>query len=554
MNIKRNLALILAGIILFSSTIIFGEDLDLAEELDEGIILEEELILDFSPWAESDLIDGYRFGFYDKNFYKDNSNLRKAITLESLKTLQKGYVNKLNNLEVLNPNFKGVKVEETSKREDVLKALYNEMGKYDDIKNINYISYMNENKIVVGDGKNLFLDKNATIEETILMMKRSIDYLYNKHNKASQGFLWKAENKGNTVYFFGSIHMGNDDMYPFRSKVMDSYKNSDQLYVEIDITDEEAMFEAMENLFPEPEDEYEDTTLKEVIGEELFKKLQAIFAENDENLKEDSKMKVENAIGYVNMTIMDDSFEDIETDEDDEKFQEFQETLEEFTNKIERAQELGVDNYFLEKSKAESKKIGELEKIEDQLGLLEGLFSFENIHEKLSMEDKIKVLELTIDLYEDPENKELNDKIVEILNKYDDFEEEIEITEEEFIEEEEIDLEDIDLNDAFFGELDEMFEAWRMGDIDKMKEILKTQGLGEDESLETEGLEDELLEGFNIGNLLGERDKNMAEKIDKLLQGDEGKTYFVVVGAAHYIVDGTVLDILTEKGYKIERI
>lgn len=62
-----------------------------------------------------------------------------------------------------------------------------------------------------------------------------------------------------------------------------------------------------------------------------------------------------------------------------------------------------------------------------------------------------------------------------------------------------------------------------------------------------EGDSDELSE-----MLFGVRDKDMAEKIAKMLEQEGENTYFVVVGAGHFTVEGTVLDQLKEKGYDIK--
>lgn len=54
--------------------------------------------------------------------------------------------------------------------------------------------------------------------------------------------------------------------------------------------------------------------------------------------------------------------------------------------------------------------------------------------------------------------------------------------------------------------------------------------------------------------LFTNRDKGMADYIDKLLKAEGSGTYFVVVGSGHYVSDYSVLDILEEKGYKITQI
>ncbi len=78
---------------------------------------------------------------------------------------------------------------------------------------------------------------------------------------------------------------------------------------------------------------------------------------------------------------------------------------------------------------------------------------------------------------------------------------------------------------------------WNKGDIKGFAESFNTQ---EQESNE-----------FN-SMLFGERDKNMSEKIAKLLESDEKGTYFVVVGAGHFLTPQSILFHLKEKGYTVE--
>lgn len=73
-------------------------------------------------------------------------------------------------------------------------------------------------------------------------------------------------------------------------------------------------------------------------------------------------------------------------------------------------------------------------------------------------------------------------------------------------------------------------------------ETKMTEYLFSDSDDEMTNLEDAILRDRNIG---------MADKIDGFLQTD--KTYFVVVGLAHYLGENSVIKFLEEKGYEIER-
>jgi uncharacterized protein YbaP (TraB family) len=50
-------------------------------------------------------------------------------------------------------------------------------------------------------------------------------------------FLWKATRDKDSVYLLGSIHVGRPDMYPLNSSVMEAFKQSDALMVEVNAND-----------------------------------------------------------------------------------------------------------------------------------------------------------------------------------------------------------------------------------------------------------------------------------------------------------------------------
>ncbi|KGR76541.1 TraB/GumN family protein [Ureibacillus sinduriensis] len=80
------------------------------------------------------------------------------------------------------------------------------------------------------------------------------------------------------------------------------------------------------------------------------------------------------------------------------------------------------------------------------------------------------------------------------------------------------------------------FENWKKGDIEKFAASLQ----------EMEGDTSE----FNT-MLFGERDANMAAKITNLLEEEEG-TFFVVVGAGHFLVDKNIRYHLEQDGYTVQ--
>ncbi|MGG3281393.1 TraB/GumN family protein [Paenibacillus solani] len=88
--------------------------------------------------------------------------------------------------------------------------------------------------------------------------------------------------------------------------------------------------------------------------------------------------------------------------------------------------------------------------------------------------------------------------------------------------------------------LKQMQQYWIEGDAEGLKKTLAAEGA--------------FTEGDTNQRLIGERDKNMAIKLAQLLEKDGTHTSFVVVGAAHYVMEGMVVDLLKEKGYDVQLV
>ena len=80
--------------------------------------------------------------------------------------------------------------------------------------------------------------------------------------------LWRATSPaGQSIYLFGSIHVGNEEMYPLPDFIMDAFHRSDFLAVEINpnlLDDEIAMTLALMSMY------LDGRTIADDIGDELF--------------------------------------------------------------------------------------------------------------------------------------------------------------------------------------------------------------------------------------------------------------------------------------------
>ncbi len=159
---------------------------------------------------------------------------------------------------------------------------------------------------------------------------------------------------------------------------------------------------------------------------------------------------------------------------------------------------LGIDNYFMTDALVNDVPIYELEGYAYQAGLLDGF----------SPELQEYYLSNTVDMILD---KDLGDESEEILANW--------------------------------------LEYWEKGDLEDFEKTFTKKTTQEGVSEKEKALLDE----YN-NKLWTVRDAEMTDKIESLLNGEKGKTYFVVVGSGHYIGEDGVIQNLKNKGYTVEQV
>jgi uncharacterized protein YbaP (TraB family) len=153
--------------------------------------------------------------------------------------------------------------------------------------------------------------------------------------------LWAVKGKKNTVYLFGSIHIGKPEFYPFEPVIESSFAGSKYLVVELDGTSKEtekkmAQFMAAAKL-------EKGQSLRTVLSPGVYRKL--IEQLDKIGLPADTFDNVKPWVTAVALSVL--------------KMQ-----------SMGYMPELGVDRYFLEKAK-DGKRIAELESFEEQVKLFE---------------------------------------------------------------------------------------------------------------------------------------------------------------------------------------
>ncbi|MFE4713584.1 TraB/GumN family protein [Paenibacillus sp. NPDC056722] len=162
--------------------------------------------------------------------------------------------------------------------------------------------------------------------------------LTSKQHTEGRGFLWKVENKGNTVYVMGSIHHVPEGMYPLRPEIENALKAANYLGVEVDmstVTSEDLQKQVLELGV------YKDgTTLKDHISTDTYNKVTAFLKANG---------MPENSFDIFKSWFVTQQIMNIQVAKDG------------FTP------EKGIDNYLIEKANEAKKPIVSLETMESQM-------------------------------------------------------------------------------------------------------------------------------------------------------------------------------------------
>jgi len=270
----------------------------------------------------------------------------------------------------------------------------------------------------------------------------------------ARGIFYEVSGGENTVYLMGSIHVGEEEMYPLHSSIEEAFNASDVLVMEIDLDNLNEMAAAQEMMEYAMYDD--GTTMRDEIPEDTFEELLS-YAE-PLGIGEEILDLFRPWYGTMLLTEI---------------------AVEEST----LSQEYGVEMYFLDKK--EDRGVIGLESISDQL------------------------LPFTL-LSQESQQLYLEETLAEMENVE--------------------------------AQLREMITKWKEGDLEYFEELRR------------ESIEEIVTESFQQTQiaLLDDRDENMAEKIQELIENDEEQTYFIVVGSLHLVGENSIPYNLEGMGYQLE--
>lgn len=177
-------------------------------------------------------------------------------------------------------------------------------------------------------------------------------------NSKSRTLLWEIKSNSQTLYILGSIHIGSSDMYPLDPIIMNAFKDSDVLGVELDIKKVE-----IENVLPLIFDLSGNT--KNILPTELYNKLNNKFVELGLPSGAIDKLKPSGIILLLEI---------LKTSNLVKEFAENKSNSEQSKLKSTKsAMLLGIDHYFMEQAESLGKPIYEMETLERQIQVFNSL-------------------------------------------------------------------------------------------------------------------------------------------------------------------------------------
>ncbi|GEL08805.1 TraB/GumN family protein [Salisediminibacterium halotolerans] len=111
-----------------------------------------------------------------------------------------------------------------------------------------------------------------TLEDNGVDVRTRPRLSFPEHEGPSEGIFYEVSHEGQTMYLFGSIHVGDERIYPLQDNIEEAFSEADSLAVEINIDDfdESEASEQMAAAGMNPDNE----SLEELVSEETYLEIQ----------------------------------------------------------------------------------------------------------------------------------------------------------------------------------------------------------------------------------------------------------------------------------------
>ena len=321
---------------------------------------------------------------------------------------------------------------------------------------------------------------NRLILLTIVAVAMIVGIVASKSDNPTS-VLWEVRPKSDTskvAYLLGSVHFAIPEMYPLHPVIMDAWKKCNALAVEINVLDFD-----MSSIT-----DFMSTEELTMTFFSLIMKIVNITGKLSNQLPDDLYQKTKVALLKSGIP---EEYIDMLTPLGAALVLQLGDVSKFLFNKDSSAVD-GIDTYFLKQATDQDIPIYELESVELQ----------------------VKMLMLILDVVLET----IDDNPIPYLQAQ------------------------LDKMDSSDTGLDELFTAWKNGDIKTLENIINTPHST-----------DKRLNDKIMNALMYDRNIDMAKKIEEYLKSKE--KFFIVVGAGHYVGEKSIIDILQKTGkYHIKRL
>lgn len=232
------------------------------------------------------------------------------------------------------------------------------------------MKYMLSNGIVKGKTETILDPKsNISKQETLIVAKRIYELMNESYDNTAKGLFYRVSDGKKDIYLLGSIHLGTENAYPISKKIRETFKDVENIAVEVNILEEAQLTDYIMSKATYPEGQ----SLKDDISPALYEEISKL-------LEEHKVLSIEDIEGYkpwyINMVLpMLVGLEDLEDTgigEDIDYDNMTPEEIEELEN-LPYQYTPGIDKYFLEKAEQNSVDIVEIEGASYQIDMLSGM-------------------------------------------------------------------------------------------------------------------------------------------------------------------------------------
>jgi uncharacterized protein YbaP (TraB family) len=238
---------------------------------------------------------------------------------------------------------------------------------------ISFVSRFDSN--LIGMIKTSHFKTGETMKRLFRKVLAGVCLFYASHSYAQDAFLWKIDAPAGAVYLLGSIHAANKDFYPLPKIVEDAFQKSANLAVEVDITRQETAEQALE-MFADSAFYPDGDLLQKHISRES---LHAVLKEFD--IYGANPYRLQKLRPWALAMLLS--------------------SLELFKSSADA--QMGIDLYFLKRAPMLHKQILQLENMELQAKLFDGLSDQEQEYYLMStirgIKDEVKVMDRMMDIW-----------------------------------------------------------------------------------------------------------------------------------------------------------